>query len=91
MIAPHAFSPVLGRLREVGLSEFQDSLIYEFQVSQSYIVRPCLKNQRNEERNKTKPKMKSQRKCKKIKTYLELNKTEQNENRHLGVGRWLSG
>lgn len=34
----HAFRPALRGQREVGLYEFQSSLLYELQASQGYIV-----------------------------------------------------
>ena len=37
--------PALRRQRQVDVYEYEASLVYlEFQVSQSYMVRPCLKN-----------------------------------------------
>lgn len=40
--------PVIGKQRQVSLCKFEASLVYinEFQDSQSYVVRPCLKKKK---------------------------------------------
>ena len=43
--------PALGRQRQADLCEFKDSLVYsEFQGSQDYTEKPCLKKAKNKQK-----------------------------------------